>query len=146
MVFEIFDFRKSFERKKSIEKKVSGFFWQFLFFGHISCPTRASGIAQLPLCRPQTWQTHPRKSGNAENPQSCCILGYQRDFRISWILVIFRYFSKPAPLAVLQIPLPASAACLECVQGCLRLLQLSVLLQNRFGKNIFFGNFETRKN
>ena len=61
-IFEIFEF-SSFPKIKFSSKKLK--FpknFQFLFFYHISCPNPASGVAQLPLCRPWARQTHPRKS------------------------------------------------------------------------------------
>ena len=61
--FKIFDF--SFFRKYFFHRKNEHFskIFSFHFFNRISCPTHASGIAQLPLCRPWTRQTLSRKSG-----------------------------------------------------------------------------------
>ena len=42
-------------------------FFSFVFFYHISCPASASGIAQLPRCRPWGRQAPPRKSGKSRN-------------------------------------------------------------------------------
>ena len=146
MVFEIFDFRKSFENVFPSKKTrfrillVVFIFWSYLMPNpckrhRATPPVPPTNVANAPpkirKCRKSPKLLH---FGLLERFQDFMDFG---DFSI--------FFAKPAPLAVLQIPLPASAACLECVQGCLRLLQLSGLLQNRFGKNIFFENFETRK-
>ena len=62
--FEIFDFRKSFERKKSIEKKVSGFFFGSFYFLVISHAQPVQAASRNSPCA-----AHKRGKRTPENPE-----------------------------------------------------------------------------